>query len=89
MYNVLLTRRAQKEYEELTPSDLAKIDAALGRLKAEPRPRGVKKLQGNIHRVRIGDWRIIYTIFDKDRVILTGKITRRSEDTCEGVKDLF
>jgi len=89
VYNVLLTRRAQKEYEELTPSDLAKIDAALDRLQAELRPHGVKKLQGNIHRIRIGDWRIIYAIFDKDRVVLTGKLTRRSEDTYDGIKTLF
>jgi mRNA-degrading endonuclease RelE of RelBE toxin-antitoxin system len=89
VYNVFLTKRAQKEYEELPSAALAKVDAFLDRLKTETRPRGVKKLQGNIHRIRIGDWRIIYTIFDKDRLVLIGKIIRRSEDTYDGVKDLF
>ena len=89
MYNVLLTKRAQKEYEEIAPAHLAKIDAALDRLKTEPRPHGVKKLYGNIHRIRVGDWRVIYAIFDKDQVVLAGKIVRRSKDTYDAVKELF
>jgi mRNA interferase RelE/StbE len=89
MYRVILTSRAQKEYEKLTPADLDKIDATLDHLKTEPRPQGVKKLYANIHRIRAGDWRIIYAIFDKDRVVLIGKITRRSENTYDGVKELF
>jgi mRNA interferase RelE/StbE len=89
MYKVILTSRAQKEYEKLIPVDLDKIDTALDRLKTESRPQGVKKIFANIHRIRIGNWRIIYAIFDKDRIVLIGKITRRSENTYDGVKELF
>jgi mRNA interferase RelE/StbE len=89
MYEVIFTRRAHREYDRLSPSDLDRIDATFDRLKANPRPPGAKKIRGNIHRVRIGDWRIIYAIFDKERLVIIGKIARRSEDTYNGVKDLF
>jgi mRNA interferase RelE/StbE len=89
MYEVILTRRAHGEYDKLPPADQGRIDASLDRLKAEPRPPGVKKMRGNIYRIRDGDWRIIYAVFDKDRVVLVGKIARRSKDTYTGVDKLF
>ena len=89
MYEVILTRRAHREYDKLPPVDQDRIDASFDRLKAEPRPPGVKKLRGNTHRVRVGDWRIIYTVSDKDRLVLVGRIARRAKDTYAGVDDLF
>lgn len=89
MYEIILTRRTHREYNKLSPADLERIDAALDRLKTNPRPPGNKKIRGNIYRFRIGDWRVIYAIFDKDRLVLVGKIARCSEDTYNGVNDLF
>jgi len=89
MYEVILTRRAHHEYDKLPEADRDRIDASLDHLKAEPRPPGVKKLRGNIYRVREGDWRIIYAVFDKNRLVLVGKIARRAEDTYDEVKKRF
>ena len=89
MYEVILTRRAHREYDKLLPADQDRIDASFDRLKAEPRPPGVKKVRGNIYRIRDGDWRIIYAVFDKDKVVLVGKIARRAEDTYDKVKKRF
>jgi mRNA interferase RelE/StbE len=89
MYEVILTRRAHREYDKLSPAAMARIDPSFDRLKVQPRPRGAKKIRGNIYRVRIGDWRIIYAVLDKDRLVLVGKIARRSEGTYDGVKELF
>jgi mRNA interferase RelE/StbE len=89
MYEIILTRRAHREYDKLSPADLDRIDATFDRLKTNPRPPGTKKIRGNIYRFRVGEWRIIYAVFDKDKLVIIGKIVRRSEDTYDRVKDLF
>jgi mRNA interferase RelE/StbE len=89
MYDVIFTRRAHHDYNGLPPSDLERIDATFDRFKTNPRPPGIKKLRSNIYRLRIGAWRIIYAVFDKDKRVIVGKIVRRSEDTYNRVKDLF
>lgn len=89
MYQVKLTSRAQRELDKLPAKDLEQIVAAIRQLPDNPRPLGTKKLRGYIYRIRVGDWRIIYAVFDKDNLIVVGKIARRSEDTYDKVKDLF
>ncbi len=89
MYEVVLTSRAYREYDKLSLSDRNCIELTLDRLSVNPRPEGVRKLYGNIFRIRTGDWRIIYAVFDKDRLVLVGKIVRRSEDTYDRVKEMF
>ena len=89
MYEVELTKRAHREFNKLSLTDQERIEAALDHLSANPRPAGTRKVHGNIYRIRTGDWRIIYAIFDKDRLVLVGRIVRRSEDTYDRVKDLF
>jgi mRNA-degrading endonuclease RelE of RelBE toxin-antitoxin system len=89
MYEVELTRRAHHEFYKLSLTEQERIEAALDRLSANPRPRGIRKIHGNIYRMRSGDWHIIYAVFEKDRLVLVGRIVRRSEDTYDRVKDLF
>ena len=89
MYEVALTKRAHHEFSKLSLKERDSIEAALDRLSANPRPTGIRKIYGNIYRIRIGDWRVIYAVFDKDRLVLAGKIVRRSEDTYDRVKDRF
>jgi mRNA interferase RelE/StbE len=89
MYKVELTRRAHREFDKLPLTEQERIEAALDRLSDNPRPAGVKKLHRNICRIRTGDWRIIYAVFDKDKLVLVGKIARRAEDTYDKVKRKF
>ena len=50
-------------------------------LQYNPRPPGVKKLAGenDLYRIREGDYRIIYTIEDKELIVLVVKIGDRKE----------
>jgi mRNA interferase RelE/StbE len=46
-----------------------RIAARIDLLAANPRPRDSKKLAEGIHRIRIGDYRVIYHV-DDDRLIV-------------------
>ena len=89
MYQVKLTPRAQRQLDKLPVEDLGRIVAALQQPGDNPRPSGAKKLKGHIYRIRTGDWRIIYAVFDKDNLIIVGKIARRSKDTYDKMRDLL
>ena len=89
MYRVELTPRAQRGLDDIGGKELERILTAIEKLGETPRPHGKRKLRGPIHRIRLGDWRIIYAVFDKDKLVLVGKIARRSERTYDKVDELF
>ncbi len=89
MYQLKLTSRAQRQLGKIPAEDLERIVTVLQQLGGDPRPSGVKKLRGSIYRIRVGDWRIIYAVFDKDNLIIVGKIARRSRGIYDRIKDLF
>ncbi len=89
MYEVQLTGRAQHEYDRLLFQEQARIDIILDQISANPRPPGTRKISGNVFRVRTGNWRVIYAVYDKSTLVLVGRITRRAEDTYDNIKDLF
>jgi mRNA interferase RelE/StbE len=53
----------------------------LRELTADPRPAGCKKLQGykQCWRVRVGDYRIVYTIDDRQKLVDVTRIAHRKE----------
>ena len=89
MYRRELTKRAQRELDKLSGDDLERVVAAIRGLRDNPRPHGAKKIRGPIHRIRVGDWRIVYAVFDKDQLVIVGKIARRTKQTYEGLGELF
>ncbi len=66
-----------------SPSDYLRIDAAIETLSAEPRPRGAKKLSGRgpLYRLRVGEYRIIYAVFDPDRLVTVEDVKRKTSNT--------
>jgi len=89
MYEITMTPKAKKELDKLSLKDFRRVDIAIWGLQQNPRPRGVKKLKGPIYRIRVGDWRVIYAVFDKDELVIVGKVERRSEDTYDRLNELF
>lgn len=71
-YAVELSKRAAKELRKLDRSVQARMLAALALLRDDPRPATVKALAGHpgYFRVRVGDYRIIYTIHDGKLLVL-------------------
>jgi mRNA interferase RelE/StbE len=67
-YAVSFTRSARKELEAL-PSDIVdRIFPKIESLAKNPRPSGCKKLKGSndLWRIRIGVYRVVYSILEKE-----------------------
>ena len=58
-------------------------------LRENPRPPGCVKLDNILYRVRQGQYRIIYAVFDKDVVVVICKVAKRSEDTYKNLQSLL
>jgi len=71
-YTVELTRRAQKELHRLDRGVQERIVTALGLLRDHPHPPAAKALVGHQRylRVRVGDYRIVYTVDDGRLLVL-------------------
>jgi mRNA interferase RelE/StbE len=80
-YRITLSSRAKRELDRVPHELFRKLDAAIWVLREEPRPVGCTKLKGPIHRIRVGRWRVIYAVFDKDQLVLILKVTQRTERT--------
>lgn len=83
MYELELSSAAARFYRKADHALARKIDEALEQLRANPRhPGPTKPLTANLAprwRYRIGDWRIIYLIDDRNRRVLVSKIANRRE----------
>lgn len=65
-YQLSIKPKAIKALEKINDPDYSIIKAAIYNLANNPRPHGCKKLKGRDgYRIRVGDYRIIYNIFDK------------------------
>jgi mRNA interferase RelE/StbE len=80
-YAATFSRSARRELERLDPPVAKRVFAAIERLIKNPRPAGCVKLTGsdNEWRIRIGDWRVIYTIDDRRFIVDIAGIRHRSD----------
>jgi mRNA interferase RelE/StbE len=81
IYEVKLTKGAIKMFRKLSQELQDRIQPKIDELAIEPRPNGVKKLQGeeNSYRIRVGDYRVIYDIFDDILLIKILDVGHRSK----------
>jgi mRNA interferase RelE/StbE len=69
-YHVKLRKRVLKALVSISEPYYANIKKAIYALEANPRPYGYRKLKGRSgYRIRVGDYRVIYEIFDAELVI--------------------
>ncbi len=79
-YQIFILRRAQKELGSLPLSDYERLKQAILKLAENPRPAGYKKLVGREGwRIRVGNYRIIYEIDDREKKILILHIGHRKD----------
>jgi mRNA interferase RelE/StbE len=80
-YTVSVGRPAQKDIKSLDQSVRGRVILALRSLADDPRPPGCRKLVGshNRWRIRVGDYRVIYTVDDAGRVVEIVAVRHRSK----------
>ena len=84
-----VSSRIKRELLRIPPLNRQRIAEAVQTLADDPRPPGVKQLELNLYRLRVGDYRVIYKVFDDEKVILIGRVARHSESTYRGLHRLF
>jgi mRNA interferase RelE/StbE len=78
--SVYLKKSAEKELLSLSSVTHDKIVKHLLVLEENPLPRGVKKLRGmDAYRLRVGDYRILYQINSKKKIIEIIAIANRKD----------
>ncbi len=77
-YRVEIARRAVKALSALPRREQQRIRAAIDLLADNPRPPGCVAMTGEAHayRVRVGDYRIIYEVFDDHLVVQVVQVVR-------------
>ena len=83
-YALVVPKHVERQLDRIQRRDRVRVSRRIAALSANPRPRRVEKLTADRderYRVRQGDWRIIYTIDDRNRTVLIDDVTRRNEAT--------
>jgi len=80
-YTVRLNTRVGTVLDRLPPNMRRRILRRLEALEDNPRPRGVEKLAGvdELYRVRVGTYRIVYAIRDRELVVIVVRIGHRRD----------
>ncbi|MBS3920623.1 MAG: type II toxin-antitoxin system RelE/ParE family toxin [Deltaproteobacteria bacterium] len=81
MYKIDLPKRVSKQLDKVPNKDYSSVSTAIKSLEQTPRPSGCKKLYESLYRIRIGDFRVVYWIDDRNRTIIITKVERRKERT--------
>jgi mRNA interferase RelE/StbE len=80
-YSINFARSARKELEQISGDIASRILDKIESLAENPRPAGIIKLHGqkNLWRMRVGDYRVIYSIDDQSEKIDISVIRHRRE----------
>lgn len=82
-WRIFLTTTAKKQFRRLPARDAQRISRAIDGMELNPFSGDVKKLTtgGEVWRRRIGNYRIIFELFLRERAIFIYEITRRTSKT--------
>ncbi len=79
-YSLSILRRAQKELAQISRGDYERVVEAIRDLANNPRPAGCLKLTGREGwRIRIGDFRVLYEIDDRERSVTIVHVGNRRD----------
>ncbi len=90
MYRVEAPSSRIKRELKRTPGAIRpRLVAAIRALAEDPRPDGIRQLEPDVYRLRVGQYRVIYKVLDDEQLVLIGRVTRRGEATYRDVGQLF
>jgi len=78
-YTMKFTARALRDLTALDRTVQQRLRQHIDRLAENPFPQGVKKLHADesYYRLRVGDYRIIYTVEGRELIVIIVKIAHR------------
>jgi mRNA interferase RelE/StbE len=78
-YEIIIEKKAEKQILSFDKKIALRIIDSIDKLKNNPRPHGSTKLQVlDGYRIKVGDYRILYTINDFKNLITIFKISIRA-----------
>ena len=87
VYKVEISPAADRDLEKLKNrirmQDFERLRNAVRSLAEEPRPQGVRKIRGTekAYRIRVGNYRVVYDVYDSDNLVLILQVACRTETT--------
>jgi len=80
-YTITFAQSARKDLERLSASIVNRVFPKIEVPAQNPRPSGCRKLQGveNLWRIRVGDYRVVYQVFDEELVVDIVAVRHRSK----------
>jgi mRNA interferase RelE/StbE len=80
-YRITFLPGARRQFTKLPKNIQKRLQKAIDGLSTNPLPDGVKKLTDgdNTYRIRVGDYRIIYYIFNTELIVFVVKVKHRRD----------
>lgn len=81
MYEIHLERAAERDLRRLLAEDFYRVVSHIKALADDPRPPGCRKITGSKSdwRIRVGDYRIIYEIDERAKMVRVMRVRHRRE----------
>lgn len=89
MYKLLFHPQVEKQLAKVPKKNAKRLAKKIRALKENPRPSQSKHLDQEMYRLRDGDYRVVYAVFDNDEVVFIGKVARRTEKTYKDLNTLI
>ena len=80
-YSIIFLRQASRSIHKMQAAQVKRISQYIDRLADDPRPRGCKKIesQKDRFRIRIGDFRVLYSVDDDKKEVIIHHIVHRKD----------
>lgn len=79
-YRIEFAKSVRKDFRKIGKRDASRILKVIDELGTTPRPPSCKKLAASeLYRIRVGNYRIVYEVFDDRLVILIVRIGDRKD----------
>ncbi len=71
----------KKDLRRIAPANVSRILETVSKLSVEPLPHGSEKLTGSehTHRIRVGDYRVIYELLKNEDAVEIQRVWHRKE----------
>ncbi len=88
-YQLKIHRNLEKQLQRMQKKQRERLVTTMRSLRDDPRPTGCIKLEDQLYRIRQGQYRIIYAIFDEEVIVFICKVARRTETTYRDLQKML